>query len=211
MKRKRREKILTLFVQVTTKEDKKRKQIFLILYPKKFEYSLEGYSYRKRWSCTQLSTLQARRQNYRTRIGVNYRLHCQQINIGHWYSLIHSHPEGFSTSRRKQPEDFGYWNSQTRLTTKLWFSSCVVAINSLNAMVVKDHEGKTSGSVLYGLVYAHECTLLVNFRIHNAKKNPSGCTGYLEKYWNLVFGSPKCGKRLDYARYRVQVRGLSSK
>jgi hypothetical protein len=24
---------------------------------------------------------------------------------------IHSHQEGFATSWRKQPEDFGYWNS----------------------------------------------------------------------------------------------------
>jgi hypothetical protein len=78
-------------------------------------------------------------------------------------------------------------------------------------MVVKDHEGKTSGSILYGLVYAHKCALLVNFRIHNAKKNSGGRTGYLEKYWNPIFVSPKCGKRLDYARYRIQVRGLEFK
>jgi hypothetical protein len=46
----------------------------------------------------------------------------------------------------------------------------------------KDHERKTSGSVLHGLVYTHECALLVNFRIHDAKKNPGGRTGYPEKY-----------------------------
>jgi hypothetical protein len=34
----------------------------------------------------------------------------------------------------------------------------------------KDHEGKTSGFVLHGLVFAHECALLVNFRIHDMKK-----------------------------------------
>jgi hypothetical protein len=72
----------------------------------------------------------------------------------------------------------------------------------------KDHEGKTSGSVLHGLVYAHECALLVNFRTHNATKNPIGRTGYPEKYWNPVFVSPKCGERLGYAMYRIQVRGL---
>jgi hypothetical protein len=44
------------------------------------------------------------------------------------------------------------------------------------------HEGKTLGSVLHGLVYAHEFALLVNFYIHDAKKNPGGCTGYPEKY-----------------------------
>jgi hypothetical protein len=72
----------------------------------------------------------------------------------------------------------------------------------------KDHEGKTSGSVLHGLVYAHECALLVNFHIHDTKKNPSGRTGYPKKYWNHVFVSPKCGKRLGYARYRIRVWGL---
>jgi hypothetical protein len=72
----------------------------------------------------------------------------------------------------------------------------------------KDHEGKTLGSVLYGLVYAHECALLENFGIHDTKKNPGGCTGYPKKYWNPVFVSPKCGKRLGYAGYRIRVRGL---
>jgi hypothetical protein len=68
-------------------------------------------------------------------------------------------------------------------------------------MIVKDHEDKTSGSVL--LVYAHECALLVNFCIHDAKKKPGEHTGYPEKYRNPVFVSPKCGKRLGYARYRI--------
>jgi hypothetical protein len=72
-------------------------------------------------------------------------------------------------------------------------------------MTVKNYEGKTSGSVLHGLVYAHKCALLVNFCIQDAKKNPSGRTVYTEKYWNPVFVSPKCGKRLGYARYRIQV------
>jgi hypothetical protein len=63
-------------------------------------------------------------------------------------------------------------------------------------MIEKDHEGKTSRSVLHGLVYAPGCVLLVIFRIYDAKKNPGGCTGYLENYWNPFFVSPKCGKRL---------------
>jgi hypothetical protein len=75
-------------------------------------------------------------------------------------------------------------------------------------MIEKDHEGKTSGSVLHGLVYTHECALLVNFRIHDMKKNLGGCTGYPEKYWNPIFVSPKCSKRVGYARYRIQVQGL---
>jgi hypothetical protein len=78
-------------------------------------------------------------------------------------------------------------------------------------MIVKDDEGKTSGSIPHGLVYAHECALLVNFRIHDAKKNPGGCTGYPEKYGNPIFVSLKCGKRLGYARYRIQARGVEFK
>jgi hypothetical protein len=71
----------------------------------------------------------------------------------------------------------------------------------------KGHDGKTSGSVLHGLVYAHECTLLVNFRIHDTKKNPDGCTGYPKKYQNPVIVSPKCGKRLGYARTGFKSKG----
>jgi hypothetical protein len=41
------------------------------------------------------------------------------------------------------------------------------------------HEGKTSGSVLHGLVYAHECALLVNFYFHDAKKVPVDALGTL--------------------------------
>jgi hypothetical protein len=72
----------------------------------------------------------------------------------------------------------------------------------------KDHEGKTPGSILHGLLYGHECALLVNLYIHNTKKNPGGRTGYPKNYWNPVFVSPKGGKRLGYARYQIQVQGL---
>jgi hypothetical protein len=49
-------------------------------------------------------------------------------------------------------------------------------------MIVTDHEGKTLGSVLRGLVYALGCALLVIFRVYDAKKNLGGCTGYPENY-----------------------------
>jgi hypothetical protein len=39
-----------------------------------------------------------------------------------------------------------------------------------NAMIETDHEGKTLGSVLCGLVYAPRCALLVTFCVYNAKK-----------------------------------------
>jgi hypothetical protein len=67
---------------------------------------------------------------------------------------------------------------------------------SLNAMILKDHEVKTSGSILHGLVYAPKYALLEIFCIYDTKKNPSGCTRYPKNYWNPFFGSPKCGKRL---------------
>jgi hypothetical protein len=37
-------------------------------------------------------------------------------------------------------------------------------------MIETYREGKTLGSILCGLVYAHECALLVIIRVYNAKK-----------------------------------------
>jgi hypothetical protein len=72
----------------------------------------------------------------------------------------------------------------------------------------QDHEGKTSGSVPHGLVYAHECALLVNFRIHDTKKIPVDALGTLRNTRIHALVSPKCGKILSYARYRIRVPGL---
>jgi hypothetical protein len=41
---------------------------------------------------------------------------------------------------------------------------------NLNAMIETYREGKTPGSILCGLVYAHECALLVIIRVYDAKK-----------------------------------------
>jgi uncharacterized protein YlaI len=71
----------------------------------------------------------------------------------------------------------------------------------------KDHEGKTSGSVLHGLVYAHDCALLVIYHIHDMKKIPMDTLGTLRNTGIHAFVSPKCSKRLGYARYRIRVRG----
>jgi hypothetical protein len=46
-------------------------------------------------------------------------------------------------------------------------------------MIIKNHEGKTPGSVLCGLVYAHECALLINFCVYDAKKIPVDALGTL--------------------------------
>jgi hypothetical protein len=45
---------------------------------------------------------------------------------------------------------------------------------NLNAMIATDHEAKTPGSVLCGLVYAPGCALLQTFCVYDAKKNPGG-------------------------------------
>jgi hypothetical protein len=37
-------------------------------------------------------------------------------------------------------------------------------------MIETDREGKTPGSVLCGLVYAHGCALLVTFCVYDVKK-----------------------------------------
>jgi hypothetical protein len=74
------------------------------------------------------------------------------------------------------------------------------------------HEGKTTGSVLCGPVYAHECTLLVLICVYDAKKNPGGRTGYLENYWDSFFVSPKYGKRMDLTGFlNSSPRGLNLK
>jgi hypothetical protein len=47
------------------------------------------------------------------------------------------------------------------------FSSCVIQRNS-NAVIY--NKGKTPGSFLYGLVYAHGCALLVCIHVYDIKK-----------------------------------------
>jgi hypothetical protein len=57
----------------------------------------------------------------------------------------------------------------------------------------KDHEVKTSGSVLHGLVFAQECTLLVLFRIHDTEKIPADMLGTLRNTEIHASVCPKCG------------------
>jgi hypothetical protein len=45
-----------------------------------------------------------------------------------------------------------------------------VTLSQRNSNAVIYHEGKTLGSVLCGLVYAHECALLVYIRVYDVKK-----------------------------------------
>jgi hypothetical protein len=153
---------------------REKKTIFLSLYSKIFDYSLGGYSHREHWSCTRW------RWNILTTYWVNHWLHClkyQRRNL-----LFHSHREGFVTNWRKTTQRFWVLKLPNKAHDKLMTLKPHHHDKKLECHDRKDHEGKTSGSVLHGLVYAHECALLVNFHIHDAKKNPGGCTGYLEKY-----------------------------
>jgi hypothetical protein len=52
--------------------------------------------------------------------------------------------------------------------TVTWDSRVTLSQRNSNAMIY--HEGKTPGSVLCGLVYAHGCALLVCIRVYDAKK-----------------------------------------
>jgi hypothetical protein len=70
----------------------------------------------------------------------------------------------------EQLKDFAHFDSQTRLARKNNDSQAKSSRQSLNAVVIKDHEGKTPGSVMCGLVYTLECALLVTFRFYDAKK-----------------------------------------
>jgi hypothetical protein len=58
---------------------------------------------------------------------------------------------------------------------------------------LKEHEDKTSGSVLDGLVYAHGCALLVNFCIHDMMKILVDAMGTLRNTEIHALSKSKCG------------------
>jgi hypothetical protein len=83
---------------------------------------------------------------------------------------------------------------------------------NLNTVVEIYHKGKTPGSVLCGLVYAHGCALLVCIYVYDVKKNPGGRTGYPENHWDSFFVSPKCGKKVCLTGFpNSSLRGLNLK
>jgi hypothetical protein len=96
----------------------------LSLYSKTFNYSLGGYSHWEHWSCTR--NIDYWLEAIIDFIVNNMNIHCF-TPIGRNLQLV----------TEKQPENFGYWNSQTRLTINSWYSSRVVAIKSLNVVVAK--------------------------------------------------------------------------
>jgi hypothetical protein len=104
-----------------------------------------------------------------------HRLLCRQQSLTILSTNCHrSLPSGVIHNylKEEQLESFVHFNSQTRIARKINDSQAKSSRQSLNVMVIKDHEGKTLGSVLCGLVYAPECALLVTFRVYDAKKIP---------------------------------------
>jgi hypothetical protein len=72
------------------------------------------------------------------------------------------------SQRKLQLKYFAHSNSQNKAAT--YDSRVASSRQNSNAMIEIYHEGKTPGSVLCGLVYAHECALLVFIRVNDAKK-----------------------------------------
>jgi hypothetical protein len=80
-----------------------------------------------------------------------------------------------------------------------------------NAMIETYHEGKSPGSVLCGLVYAHGCAPLVIIHVYDAKKILVDALGIL-RTTGTFFVSPKCGKRMGLTSFPdSSPRGLNLK
>jgi hypothetical protein len=95
----------------------------------------------------------------------NLRLYCRQINIDY------SQRELFTIIWRKNNSKILHISTvKPRLAKEINDSQAKSSRQSLNVVVIKDHKGKTPGSIMCGLVYASECALLVTFRVYNAKK-----------------------------------------
>jgi hypothetical protein len=118
-----------------------------------FNYSLGGYSHRECWSRT--------RRNFYTHERVKKAkedLESAITTIGREYILN----QGWTTRRfleLKQSNKAATYDSRVASSRQ----------NS-NAMVETYREGKTPGSVMCGLVYAHGFALLVIIRVYDAKK-----------------------------------------
>jgi hypothetical protein len=117
--------------------------IFLSLYSKKvfFDYSLRGYSHRERW---------ARTRRY-------FLVKALELEKCRSVTPIGSEFYGWSNPKFFSQNLTATWDSRVTLSQR-------------NSNAVTCHEGKTSGSVPCGLVYAHGCALLVCIRVYDAKK-----------------------------------------
>jgi hypothetical protein len=77
----------------------------------------------------------------------------------------------FILVKRWTTQRFSVLIESNKAETIARYDSRVVSLRqNSNAMIETDREGKTPGSVLYGLVYAPGCALLVTFCVYDAKK-----------------------------------------
>jgi hypothetical protein len=128
--------------------------IYLSLYSKQvFDYSLGGYSHRERWPRTwrYLYMYKESKEGER-RLGHRHYSHREGVHINQgWITWI-----------------FLELKSSNKAAT---YDSRVASLRqSSNAMIEIYHEGKTPGSILCGLIYAHGYALLEIIRVYDAKK-----------------------------------------
>jgi hypothetical protein len=113
-----------------------------------FDYSLGGYSHRERRART-------RRYLFMTTGAKKVKDDSMKASLlpseASFYLIMVIQPEYFQSNK-----------------TAICDSWVVLSQRHSNAMIY--HEGKTPGSILCGLVYAHGCTLLVCIRVYDAKK-----------------------------------------
>jgi hypothetical protein len=128
-------------------------------------------------------------------------------------NIDYSHRELFTVIEGRTTQIFcTFQQSNKACNKKSNDSQAKSSRQSLNVVVIKNHEGKTPGSVLCGLVYAPGCALLVVFPCLRREENPDGCTRYPENHWNSFFVSPKCSKRMGLTSFPdSSPRGLSLK
>jgi hypothetical protein len=160
--------------------------IVLSLYPKKFGYSLGGYSHWERcrtpdrkkstkegWEVAMKNQLVDKwfRNNRLHFVNNKLRLYCRQnkdrlLPSGAIYEELKRITRLFHIL--KQSNKAATYDSQVASSRQ-----------NLNTVVKIYHKGKTPGSILCGPVYAHRCALLVLISIYDAKKIPVDALGTL--------------------------------
>jgi hypothetical protein len=169
------------------------RQYILSLYPKNFGYSLGGYSHREHWSCTRWQRITLSKDQKYNRLPLLTTIFDYIVDkmtsitpIGSYSRLFEGRTTRiFCTSQQSNKACKEVNNSQAKSSRQ-----------SLNAVVIKDHEGKTPGSVPVCPSIRTRMRSASNFPCLRREENPGGRTGYLENYWNSFFVSPKCGKRM---------------
>jgi hypothetical protein len=94
---------------------------------------------------------------------------------------------------RKTTGELWVIKQPNKALSNIVFSSHVRREHMLECHDRKNHEDKTTESVLDGLLYAHECALLVNFCIHDTKKISVDALGTLRNTGIHALVNTKCG------------------